>query len=386
MKFEICSALDEISATQWNALVVDNNPFLRHEFLVALERHACAAPKYGWHPRHLLARDDNDRLIAAAPAYIKENSYGEFVFDHAWADAYQRNGLRYYPKLVSSIPYTPATGQRVLIAPDRAGEREWIVAQFSQLADQLAVNDQLSSTHWLFISEPEVSAFERAGLVRRIGVQFHWYNRGYENFDQFLAQLTSKRRKNIRRERKAVTDQKIKLRVLHGDEVTEAEWRLFTRFYNKTFEERYSLPTLNFGFFSEIGNTLPKQVILVLAYDGDECVAGALMYRSDNTLYGRHWGCERDYHSLHFEACYYQGIEYCIRHGLQRFEPGAQGEHKIWRGFLPTLTYSMHRIYHPGFDEAIKEFLQREEPAILDYKQSLEQNSPYRAASCGGSA
>ena len=230
----------------------------------------------------------------------------------------------------------------------------------------------------MFISEPELQVFETLGLSKRLGVQFHWYNRDYADFDDYLSQLNNKRRKNIRRERKSVTNQDLHIRVIHGDEVTVKEWQLFTGFYNKTFEERYSLPTLNLGFFQEVGQTLGRQVILVLAYDQNECVAGALMYRSDDTLYGRHWGCERDYDSLHFEVCYYQGIEYCIRNGLRHFEPGAQGEHKIWRGFLPTLTYSTHSIMHPGFAEAINDFLDREGPAVLDYKHSLDQSSPYK--------
>lgn len=392
MQFEICNAIERVPADQWNALVVGNNPFLRHEFLLALERHHCASPQYGWHPRHLLAWEGEGAeriLVAACPMYIKDNSYGEFVFDHAWADAYQRHGLSYYPKLVSAIPYTPATGERILIRPRLPGsteevvDRKEIVRQFIDLAAQLAINDGLSSIHWLFITEAERRAFECGDVQIRLGVQFHWENRGYRDFEQFLSQLNNKRRKNIRRERRSVLDQGLQLRVIEGADVTAEEWAIFTRFYIKTFEDRYSMPTLNLGFFQEIGRTLGKQVILVLAYDQTECVAGALMYRSDDTLYGRHWGCERDYDSLHFEACYYQGIEYCIRHGLRKFEPGAQGEHKIWRGFLPTLTYSAHRIIHPGFSEAIADFLKREQPAILDYKESLDQSSPYKIPSAG---
>ena len=377
MEFEVCQSIGQVPQDQWNALVKGNNPFLKHQFLLALERHDCASPRYGWHPRHILGWQDG-QLVVACPLYAKENSYGEFVFDHSWADAYQRNGMRYYPKLISAIPYTPATGERILIHPKLEQDREEITNQIITQAERLALEEGYSSIHWLFVSEPELQVFETLGLSKRLGVQFHWYNRDYADFDDYLSQLNNKRRKNIRRERKSVTDQDLHIRVIHGDEVTAKEWQFFTSFYNKTFEERYSLPTLNLGFFQEVGQTLGRQVILVLAYDQNECVAGALMYRSDDTLYGRHWGCERDYDSLHFEVCYYQGIEYCIRNGLRHFEPGAQGEHKIWRGFLPTLTYSTHSIMHPGFAEAINDFLDREGPAVLDYKHSLDQSSPYK--------
>ncbi|MET0012241.1 MAG: GNAT family N-acetyltransferase [Sedimenticola sp.] len=371
----ICSNLDEIDPREWNGLVEDNNPFLSHEFLVALERHHCAAPVYGWHPRHLLLHS-RGRLLGAAPLYLKENSYGEFVFDHAWADAYQRNRLAYYPKLVSSIPYTPATGKRLLLAEGRDNPSTW--ATVSSAVKTLATGEGCSSVHWLFLQADEERALREQGWMTRKGVQFHWYNRGYDDFDSFLGQLNSKRRKNIRRERRLASGHGLQIRVLHGNEASQEQWRIFSRFYAKTFEERYSMPTLNLGFFSEVAESLGERVVLVLAYEGERCVAGALMYRSDDTLYGRHWGCEEDYDSLHFELCYYQGIDYCIRNGLRRFEPGAQGEHKIWRGFLPTTTYSSHWIAEPAFNSAIEDFLRREERAMADYRANLELSSPYR--------
>ena len=215
--------------------------------------------------------------------------------------------------------------------------------------------------------------------MERIGCQYHWINRGYADFDTYLSALSSKRRKNIRRERRLVREAGIRIELLHGPEVTDDQWRLFSGFYAKTFEQRYSLPTLNEGFFKEVGQSLGRQVVLLLAHDDHECVAGALLFRSDDVLYGRHWGCLRDYDSLHFELCYYQGIEYCIREGLNRFEPGAQGEHKIWRGFLPALTYSRHWIAHPAFRAAIGDFLVREKRAVLDYAQTLGTSSPFRS-------
>lgn len=372
---EICNNLDQVDREQWDALVKDNNPFLSYGFLVALERHRCASALYGWHPRHLLLRCEG-KLVGAVPLYLKENSYGEFVFDHAWADAYQRHHLAYYPKLVSSIPYTPATGQRLLLADGWDQPVTW--ALVSRSIKSLAEEEGCSSVHWLFLEEREERALHDQGWLTRRGVQFHWRNRNYPDFEAFLAGLNSKRRKNIRRERRLASGHGFEIKLLHGNEVTEEQWRIFSRFYAKTFEERYSMPTLNFGFFSEVGALLAERVVLVLAYEGERCVAGALMYRSDSTLYGRHWGCEQDYDSLHFELCYYQGIEYCIRNGLQRFEPGAQGEHKIWRGFLPTTTYSSHWIADQDFSAAIIEFLHREDRMIDDYKANLELSSPYR--------
>lgn len=376
MKLEVHDAIDNVPAEQWNVLNRDNNPFLRHEFLAALEHNNCVGPHYGWRPKHIVAWEDG-RLIAAVPLYLKENSYGEFVFDFSWADAYQRHGARYYPKLVSAIPYTPASGRRMLLA-EGSDERK-LVSNLVDKAVTLAGELEASSLHWLFVTAEEYDHLQKSGLAQRVGYQFHWRNLGYVSFEAFLSALTSKRRKNIRRERRLVREAGIRLEILHGPEVSDEQWRLFSHFYAKTFEERFSLATFNEDFFKEVGRILGRQVILVLAHAGHECVAGALLYRGDKTLYGRHWGCARNYDSLHFEVCYYQGIEYCIREGLQRFEPGAQGEHKIWRGFLPTLTYSCHWIAHPGFRAAIGDFLHKEQRALQYYAKTLDQHSPYRS-------
>ena len=375
LRLESHASIDAVPAGQWNALNRADDPFLSHEFLAALERHDCVGPRYGWLPRHITAWQGK-RLVGAVPLYQKDNSYGEFVFDFAWADAYQRHGLAYYPKLVAAVPYTPATGQRLLVAEH--ADPALLSKALLERAETLAETSGCSSLHWLFITEQEDARLGELGLMQRLGCQFHWRNRGYSDFEAFLSSLTSKRRKNIRRERRVVREAGIRIEVLHGSEVSAEQWRTFARFYAKTFEERYSLATLTEGFFREVGRTLGDRVILVLAHDGAECVAGALLYRSPNTLYGRHWGCLRDYDSLHFEVCFYQGIDFCIRQGLQRFEPGAQGEHKIWRGFLPTLTWSRHWVAHPGFRSAIDDFLRRERPAMLDYAHSLGESSPYR--------
>ncbi|MES9991682.1 MAG: GNAT family N-acetyltransferase [Candidatus Thiodiazotropha sp.] len=369
------NSIDELNQDDWDRLVTDQNPFLKYAFHAAMEHHGCVGRKFGWMPRHLAIREDQ-RLIGLSPLYIKTNSYGEFVFDHAWADAYQRNGLNYYPKLVSAVPYTPAYGERLLVDPEADGlQLEKLMISATR---QMASESGFSSMHWLFTTEQEGAVLRSMGMMERLGLQFHWQNRGYASFEQFLSQLTAKRRKNIKQERRKVAQAGIRFRVIQGDQVTEEEWQIFTDFYSKTFEERYSLPTLNAGFFREVGRTMGDQVILILAYDGTLCVAGALLYRSRSVLYGRHWGCLRHYDSLHFETCYYQGIEYAIKQKLQRFEPGAQGEHKIWRGFLPVQTRSYHWIGDPQFSLSIQDFLNRESPAIRNYEENLLTSSPYR--------
>jgi uncharacterized protein len=375
MQARFFHSIEEIDPNAWDRLIKDNNPFLKHAFHAALERHGCVGQRYGWEPNHLVLFEGG-RIVGLSPLYIKNNSYGEFVFDHTWANAYQRNGLDYYPKLVSAMPYTPATGERLLVDPqvDRAQAVSTLVSTTLAWARE----NCCSSMHWLFTTAIESEELKGLGMIERLGVQFHWTNHDYGGFEDFLDRLTAKRRKNIRRERRKVAEQGVQFRILPGTQVSEREWQLFTAFYAKTFEERFSLPTLNVGFFQEIGRTLGDQVILILAYHRRDCLAGALLYRSDTVLYGRHWGGVSELDSLHFETCYYQGISYAIEQGLQYFEPGAQGEHKIWRGFLPTLTHSSHWIADPRFSEAIGDFLRRERLSIEDYRQNLTLSSPYR--------
>lgn len=375
MQVKFHSSIDEIEPSSWNRLVHDGNPFLKHEFHAALEHHDCVGARFGWLPSHLTVSQAG-RIVGLSPLYIKSNSYGEFVFDHAWADAYQRNGLRYYPKLVSAIPYTPAFGERLLV--DEKTDVAEVRRAMVEATLQLTQNSKHSSMHWLFTTEAEGELLKEMGLLERLGVQFHWHNADYENFEDFLSRLTAKRRKNILRERRRVAETGITFRRLHGQEVTSEEWGIFAAFYAKTFEDRYSLPTLNAGFFQEIGDRLGDQVVLVLAYHHQQCVAGALLYRSDSVLYGRHWGGVAQLDSLHFEACYYQGIDYAIEEKIAHFEPGAQGEHKIWRGFLPTFTRSYHWIADQQFRLAIDDFLRRERPAIRNYEKQLQMSSPYR--------
>ena len=373
MDIKIHAEIDQIPASDWNSLVKDNNPFLRHEFLAALEHHGCVSNNFGWHPCHITV-SDNDRLIGAMPLYVKTNSYGEFVFDHAWADAYQRNQIPYYPKLVSAIPYTPASGQRLLCKP---GRQEEVFPVLLKTVQTLAEQQQYSSYHCLFPLGDEQDWMEKQGLLTRHDCQFHWHNQHYANFDEFLARLDKKKRKNIRQERRRVAQQGITLRVLNGHTANATDWQHFAQFYARTFAEKYGTATLNEAFFKEVAQQLPEQTILVLADSPDgECIAGSLMYASDTTLYGRHWGCIEQVDKLHFEACYYQGIDYCIQHHLQTFEPGAQGEHKIARGFIPTLTRSSHWLNNSPFQASIENFVQHEREAVAHYMQSLK--SPYK--------
>ena len=368
--------MDAIEAQQWNRLVDADLPFLRHEFLAAMEHHGCVGQHLGWIPRHLGLYDAAGLLLAAAPGYIKFNSYGELVFDWSWADAYRRHGLAYYPKLVVASPYTPATGTRILTGDHP--QREELASALIRGALEIAAQMEVSSLHWLFTSEIEQHWLCRAGLLARLGCQFHWHNRGYASFDDFLAEFTAEKRKKLNRERRRVREAGIEFRWLMGGEVTEEEWSIFHRLYRSTFDKRGGLATLTLGFFREIGRLMGENLLLVFAYHGSQPLAAAFNLVGRKTLYGRHWGADGDYHSLHFETCYYQGLEYCIRHRLEGFEPGAQGEHKLSRGFLPTPTYSAHWIAHTGFRHAIGRFLEEESAYMNEYMAGLAAHTPYR--------
>jgi len=382
MRTQILESLSEIDPLPWNALVRDHNPFLRYEFLEAMERRGCVGEATGWRPRHIVCYGDDGRLLGASPLYLKDNSYGEFVFDWSWAEAFQQHGLAYYPKLVSAVPFTPATGPRILLARDAdnpAAAAAALVEQALEYGRQLGI----SSIHWLFTTPEEMAPLQQHDFLPRLGCQFHWRNPGYRDFDDFLDTLTAKKRKNIKRERRLVNQANLELLTLKGSAVSEAQWHAFHSFYRGTFHRLGGVPTLTLAFFQDIAVTLGDHILLVLALKNGREVAGAISLQSDTTLYGRHWGCRGEYDSLHFEACYYQGIEHCIRHSLQTFEPGAQGEHKIYRGFLPVLTRSAHWIAHPGFRGAIADFLRRETPAVRNYAAALSRHSPYREERSG---
>jgi len=371
------AAIRDIPACDWNRLTSPDTPFLRHEFLAAMEDHECVGEKLGWLPMHLALRDENERLLGAAPCYLKSNSYGEFVFDWSWADAYHRHGLSYYPKLVIASPYTPATGPRILTEQGTARVQHAcaLIQGAARIAERLGV----SSAHCLFNTDEEANLLESQGFMRRVGCQFHWDNRGYENFEQMLDTFTSAKRKQIKRERRRVTEAGLRLRRVRGDDVTEEEWDRFHRLYCDTFDKRGGLPTLTLPFFQAIAQDMGENLLLVLAYQENRIVAAAFNLVGRHSLYGRHWGCAEDFHSLHFEACYYQGLEYCIEQGLNRFEPGAQGEHKISRGFLPTRTWSGHWVADPRFRAAIARFLEQDTRGMDEYLAAMQTHSPYRA-------
>lgn len=375
MEIRFADTIDAVEPGAWNRLVRDHDPFVSHEFLGALERQGCLGECFGWWPRHLLAFSGSE-LVAAVPQYLKNNSYGELVFDWAWADAYQRQGLAYYPKAVVAVPYTPAAGQRILSAPGETGEAA--ADALVQAALVRAREAGLSSLHWLFVDEPDRRRLRRFGLFERTGYQFHWHNRGWTDFDAFLASLSAKKRKNIRRERRLVGSAGVELEWREGGEMDDELWALFHEFYCATFARKSGMPTLSLGFFREIGRTLGSQVLVVLARRSGRYIAGALMFRSDRALYGRHWGAIERVDGLHFEACYYQGLEYCLAHGLERFEPGAQGEFKISRGFLPSRTWSCHWLAHPEFHAVIDRHTRQETEYVEDYMTELDARSPYR--------
>lgn len=377
--FSFISSLNDIKRADWNALLEDDHPFLCHEFLDALERNDCLGEKYGWYPHHLVVHDNKQTLIAATPLYIKTNSYGEFVFDWSWASAYEQSGLSYYPKLVASIPYTPVTGTRLLIAPNLTSDlKNSLAVDMIKFTIEEAKKLNMSSMHWLFNQADECKFFKQQDLMLRLGCQYHWQNQNYACFDHFLENFISRKRKKIKRERRYVKEQHIEIKRLHGNELDDQLWQQVHAFYENTFYRKNGLPTLSLKFFKELGTTMGSQIVLVLGYSDKRLIACAINFRSSHTLYGRFWGCLKNFNSLHFEACYYQGIEYAIENKLTFFEPGAQGEHKISRGFLPTKTWSAHWISDPRFEPAIRDFCQREEKLMHQECKELMALSPYR--------
>lgn len=365
----------DIPCRDWNAIAGTSHPFLRYEFLAALETQGCVGEAHGWLPYHITAFDE-DELVGIAPLYLKDNSYGEFVFDWAWADAYQRNGMAYYPKLVSSIPYTPVTGSRLLVHP--ASDHQAVSHALIERARQLMQETRASSLHWLFTSEADTATLVDSGFLRRTSCHFHWHNDNYSCFDDFLARLSSRKRKKIRRERRHVQEAGVQMEVVSGKEASSEQWQTMHYFYRSTFMKKSGMPSLTLEFFEEISRTMGEQLVLVFASHQQRYVAGAIMLRGDDALYGRHWGCLEEFNSLHFEACYYQGIEYCIENKLSLFEPGAQGEHKISRGFLPSYTWSAHQIGNQQFSEAIARYLLQEHELTVDYYNELMKTSPFK--------
>lgn len=376
MRIRVGEAIADIPRRDWNALLPDSNPFIRHEFLTALEESGCVSDLSGWMPCPVTCEDDSGELIGALPLYRKTNSHGEFVFDFAWANAYHQYGFSYYPKLVCAIPFTPATGPRLLVKPGYA-ERPAVEAELLDTAISLT-GENASSLHILFPPKPTVDALENHQLMLRRDCQFHWHNRSYSDFDEFLQTFTASKRKKTRRERRKIAEAGIRFEWRRGDQLSAADWDAIFPLYRTTFIRRGREPYLNREFFDRICETLPEQLIAVLGYDDSELVAVSICFRSDETLYGRYWGANRFIDSLHFETCYYQGIDYCIQEGLQSFEPGTQGEHKISRGFVPTLTWSAHWLTQPQFAAAVDDYLRREGEHIDQYVDAVWNHVPYR--------
>ena len=375
------SSIRDIAAGDWDRLAGADNPFLAHGFLAALEDSGSAVAETGWQPAHLAIEDATGRPCAAAPLYLKHHSHGEYVFDHAWADAYGRAGGRYYPKLLSAVPFTPATGPRLLVSGDAdearaAALRATMAAALAEIAERAGV----SSLHVNFPGAADAAALGAAGFLPRLGVQYHWDNRGYKTFDDFLAQLASRKRKTVRKERAAVREAGIVHRVLSGGDLREAHWDAFYAFYRDTAQRKWGGGYLTRDFFSRLGQSMAERVVLILAEHDGRIVAGALNLIGGDALYGRHWGCAETFRFLHFETCYYQAIEFAIARGLARVEAGAQGEHKIQRGYLPVLTRSAHWIKDPRFRAILERHLEGERAAVESEMVELVALSPYRHA------
>jgi hypothetical protein len=369
------TSIADIAAEDWNGLVGDDYPFLRHEFLQLAEQTRCVSPEQGWSPRHLTIAGKNG-LRAAMPLYEKSHSWGEFVFDWAWANAYQQAGLSYYPKLTSAAPFTPAPSRRLLLAKpdDTAGAMALIAA-----AVQLARDSECSSVHFLFPTPEEIPLFEAAGLLIRKDCQFHWHNRGYTSFDDFLSTFTAAKRKKAKRDRRRAVENGIRFRHLKGDQVDDALWSVVYSLISGTFMRRGSLPYFNEAFFKGVSQALPENILVVLAEKDNRTVAAAIFFESEQVLYGRYWGSDGHYDALHFETCYYQGIDYCIANQKQIFEPGTQGEHKISRGFSPQTTWSAHWLAHPEFADAISRYLDEEARHVDSYMDVIDSRSPYKS-------
>jgi len=381
------SSINAIAEEDWNTLCGVDYPFLRHEFFSALENSGSTSEKTGWQPYHLsLSQPSNGKIIAVMPLFLKTHSYGEYVFDWAWADAYQRHGYNYYPKLISAIPFTPATGMRWGI--DQQLDEDTIISAFQQAITTEAKNKQLSSCHILFLTDEKNQQWCRSEWQQRTGYQYHWFNQGYTCFDDFLARMTSRKRKNIIKERRKITDQNITLVTKTGDQLSLEEWQQFYLFYQSTYYKRSGHQGyLSAAFFPALASGLAENLVMIQAYAANDdnnshrsqdLVAAALCFKDSKTLYGRYWGCLDDYDSLHFEACYYQGIEYAIENKLMRFDPGAQGEHKIQRGFTPITTYSSHWLANDEFSHAISRFLTQEKREVQQYLTAAAEHLPFK--------
>jgi predicted N-acyltransferase len=373
---QVFHSLREVAPKSWNRLIGDAFPFAEYDYLLALEEGHCVGIEPGWEPRYLTLWE-GEQLQAACYLYRKTNSNGEYIFDWDWANAYQRYGQRYFPKLTSAVPFTPATGPKLLVAVDASNPRE-LQQHMLASALELVRQEGCSSLHFLFIPAEEREIYEAAGLLLRHSFQFHWQNQGYGSFEDFLSRLRSKRRKEILRERRQVQEQGLEVILLRGEEIEPKLCRVMYDFYLTTIDRKWAMPYLSYEFFQYIFTHFRDQLVLALARKQGRWVAGTINYHKGPHLFGRYWGCRQDFRSLHFELCYYRLIEYAIEQGVQRFEAGAQGAHKIQRGFLPNLTYSAHWIAHPAFHRAIGEFIEEEKRSIQSNIEDNPELSPYR--------
>ncbi|HKU16228.1 MAG TPA: GNAT family N-acetyltransferase [Steroidobacteraceae bacterium] len=371
----VVDSIASVPAQHWNALDLAGNPFVHHEFLLALERTRCVGAGTGWMPHHLLLEGASGELEAALPLYHKTDSWGEFVFDWSWARAYSQAGLHYYPKLTSMPPFTPATGPRLLAKTQQARE------QMAAALIQHARAERVSSAHILFVTDTDRAALGSVDYLWRKDCQFHWHNRDYASFEAFLATFRSEKRKKAQRERRRVREDGVEFRTLAGEDMDARLWDIVFGFSAGTFAVRGHEHYLNAAFFRAVSAALPGAVVVKLAEHQGTPIATAIFFRGADTLYGRYWGAAAEFHSLHFETCYYQGIEYCIEQGLRRFEPGTQGEHKVPRGFEPTATWSAHWIADPRFRRAIDSYLDQERTAVDEYMSQVQEHVPFKKES-----
>ncbi|MBV9825099.1 MAG: N-acetyltransferase [Alphaproteobacteria bacterium] len=369
-------AINEIAPEAWDACAGDINPTVSHVFLNLLEESGSATARAGWAPQHLTFADSSGRIIGVAPMYLKSHSYGEYVFDWGWADAYERSGGRYYPKLLCAVPFTPVPGPRLMLHPQAAADTQsTLVAGIVELVRQR----KISSLHINFPEQTDFEALGAAGFLQRIGQQFHWVNDGYSTFDDYLAALNSRKRKAVKKERReALADGKIEIELLTGSDLTERAWDAFYKLYLGTSDRKWGSAYLTRRFFSMLGERMPDKVVLFMARHGRDYIAGAFNLLGKDTIYGRNWGAHREYRMLHFECCYYQAIDFAISHGLKRVEAGAQGPHKLQRGYLPVPTYSAHYIPDPNFRRAVAAFLDREREMVEQKIEQLAEFSPFR--------
>lgn len=381
MQIRFINSIHQIEAAQWNHLCPSDYPFIRHEFLAALEDTGCTTAATGWQVWHLLV-SEGEQLIAAMPGYVKTHSYGEYVFDWSWTDAYRRHGFAYYPKWIGAIPFTPCTGPRLLCAPEH--QTPVLIENISHSLTTLCEEQALSGWHCLF-PDNNLSAQLRSNQIpQRIGCQFHWFNRNYKNFDDFLAQMSSRKRKNIAKERRQVQEQNFSFEIKEGSEIGTHDWELFYALYRNTYLKRSGhTGYLSEAFFQQLGASMSGHLVMINARKtgddhSEEVIAASLFVRDSTTIYGRYWGCFEEYQFLHFETCYYQGIDYAIANQLQRFDGGAQGEHKIARGFEPVITFSNHWIQEPGFRAAIENFIGTEADSIHAYAADARAHLPFK--------